>query len=182
METKAELRKRIWKVRDGLPEADRSAASTALCAKVEAFCVSRRLRRIGAFWPLGSEVDLRPLIQGHPDWMFWFPRVASTSPPRLAWGTEPLQPGLWGLMEPTITQHFTPPVDLLLVPGLAFDDRGYRVGYGKGYYDTVLERLGEDVITMGACFQAQVVDQVPEEMHDQPVDWLATEARIRDLR
>ncbi len=182
MESKSDLRERAWKLRDGIPEATRAAASAALCTRVEAFCTSRRLRRVGAFWPLGSEVDLRPLIQGHPEWMFWFPRVVSTDPPRLAWGTEPLQPGLWGLMEPVITQHFTPPVELLLVPGLAFDDRGYRVGYGKGYYDTVLERLGEDVITMGACFQAQAVDHVPEEMHDQPVDWLATEARIRDLR
>jgi len=169
-------------VRDGLGAEARAAASAALCAKIEAFCVSRRLRKVGAFWPLGSEVDLRPLIQGHADWMFWFPRVVSTSPPRLAWGTAPLQPGLWGLIEPTITQHFTPPVDLLLVPGLAFDDRGFRVGYGKGYYDTVLERLDEAVITMGACFQAQLVDHVPEEMHDQPVDWLVTESRIRDLR
>ncbi|MBK8725482.1 MAG: 5-formyltetrahydrofolate cyclo-ligase [Holophagaceae bacterium] len=182
MDSKPELRKRMSVVRDGLPAEARAAASAALCARIEAFCVSRRIRKVGAFWPLGSEVDLRPLIQGHPDWLFWFPRVASTAPPRLAWGTEPLQPGLWGLMEPTITQHFTPPVDLLLVPGLAFDDRGFRVGYGKGYYDTVLERLGEEVITMGACFQAQLVDHVPEEMHDQPVDWLATESRIRDLR
>jgi 5-formyltetrahydrofolate cyclo-ligase len=182
VESKADLRKRSWTLRDALPAETRATASKALCARLEAFCVSRRLRKVGAFWPLGSEVDLRPLIQGHPDWMFWFPRVVSTDPPRLAWGTEPLQPGLWGLMEPVITQQFTPPVELLLVPGLAFDDRGYRVGYGKGYYDSVLERLGEDVIAMGACFQAQIVDQVPEEMHDQPVDWLATESRIRDLR
>ncbi len=182
METKSDLRRRLWTLRDALPAETRTATSVALCARIEAFCVSRRIRKVGAFWPLGSEVDLRPLIQGHPDWMFWFPRVVSTAPPRLAWGTEPLQPGLWGLMEPTITQQFTPPVELLLVPGLAFDDRGFRVGYGKGYYDAVLERLGDSIITMGACFQAQVVDHVPEAMHDQPVGWLATETRIRDLR
>jgi 5-formyltetrahydrofolate cyclo-ligase len=182
VESKADLRKRMWSLRDALPAEARATASAAVCARIEAFCVSRRLRRLAVFWPIGSEVDLRPLIQGHPDWMFWFPRVASTDPPRLAWGTEPLQPGLWGLMEPVITQHFTPPVDLVVVPGLAFDDRGFRVGYGKGYYDTVLERLDEAVITLGACFQAQVVDHVPEAMHDQPVDWLVTEQRLRDLR
>ena len=141
METKSEFRAHFRALRDGALAEDRAAWSDQICTRLAAFCLSRRIRRIGAFWPLGSEIDLRPLIQGHPDWVFVFPRISSTNPPRLIWGPEPLEKGLFGLMEPTHAQHFLPPVQLLLVPGLAFDALGFRLGYGKGFYDALLGRF-----------------------------------------
>jgi 5-formyltetrahydrofolate cyclo-ligase len=178
METKPELRKAYRELRDGLPEEDRRTWSLAVCRRVEAFAASRRIRRVGAFWPLGSEVDLRPLVEAHPDWTFFFPRVVTTSPPRLAWGPEPLEPGLWGLMEPVHAQRFLPPVQLLLVPGLAFDEGGYRLGYGKGFYDALLARLDEDVVTLGAGFHAQRSGPLPLDPGDLPVQGLATEREL----
>lgn len=182
MESKPELRKRIRSLRSGLPELERARLSGLICDSLRQFCLSRRLHRIAAFWPFGSEVDLRGLVRARPDWSFYFPKVASSSPPRLAWGMEPLEMGFYGLMEPRFAPHFDPPVELLLVPGLAFDDRGYRVGYGGGYYDALLDHVGPEIIVMGVCFEAQIVDHVPEAPHDLPVDWLCTERRIRDLR
>lgn len=134
-----------------------------------------RISRIGAFWPLGSEIDLRPAITAHPAWLWFFPRVASTQPPRLAWGTEPLEKGLWGLMEPTLAQHFLPPVQLLLVPGLAFDEQGHRLGYGRGFYDALLARLSPEVVTLGVGFESQMHQSVPVEPHDWPVQGLLSE-------
>jgi 5-formyltetrahydrofolate cyclo-ligase len=182
MNSKPELRKRIRALRDSLAEDEHRRLSNLICAALQQFCVSRRLTRIAAFWPFGSEVDLRGLVNARPDWSFYFPKVVSTSPPRLAWGMEPLEPGFSGLMEPSFAQHFTPPVQLLLVPGLAFDDRGYRLGYGGGFYDALLEHVGPELPVMGVGFNLQVVDHVPDDPHDIPVDWFCTEKRIRDLQ
>jgi len=175
METKAEFRKHFKALREGASPEDRARWSKQICDHIAAFCVSRRIRHLGVFWPLGSEVDLRPLIQGHPDWTFFFPRISSTHPPRLIWGGEPLEPGLFGLQEPTHAQHFMPPVQLLIVPGLAFDGAGFRLGYGKGFYDAVIGRLKEDVITLGAAFALQTCPRVPIDPRDLPVDGLITE-------
>jgi len=175
MESKIEFRAHFKATRNGAAPETRAAWSRNICARLGEFCTSRRLRRVGAFWPLGSEIDLRPLIEAHPDWIFVFPRVASTHPPRLVWGPEPLEKGLFGLMEPVHAQHFLPPVQLLLVPGLAFDAQGYRLGYGKGFYDALLERLSEDVITLGVGFELQRTPHLPVSPQDMPVQGLMTE-------
>ena len=174
MDSKPELRDRMRALRRDLPRHEHARRSAALCHVLTSFCLSRRITRIAAFWPFRTEVDLRGLYSSHPDWSFYFPRVVSTSPPRMAWGMEPLELGLWGMMEPHFTQHFTPPVQLILVPGLAFDDRGYRVGYGGGFFDALLDHSGPELLVMGVCFELQVVDHIPEDPHDLPVDWLCT--------
>lgn len=175
MDDKATLRTRFKALRDGINPEQRAAWSAEVCRRITAICVSRRLRRVGAFWPFGSEIDLRPLVQAHPEWTFVFPRVASTSPPRLVWGPEPLEPGMWGLMEPAHAQHFLPPVQLLLVPGLAFDDEGFRLGYGKGFYDAVLGRLSPDILTLAVGFACQRISRLPVDPQDAPVQALLTE-------
>ncbi|MBI4913015.1 MAG: 5-formyltetrahydrofolate cyclo-ligase [Acidobacteria bacterium] len=173
------LRQHFQALREGIPEGRAAAASGIIGGRIEAFCVSRRLRRIGVFWPRPGEVDLRPLIRKRSDWLWYFPRVASTHPPRLAWGTEPLQEGLWGRKEPVLTQHFLPPVDLLLVAGLAFDEAGYRLGEGEGYVNALLERLDAKVQAYGVAFEAQVVGGLPLEPRDLPLSGLFTETRLR---
>jgi 5-formyltetrahydrofolate cyclo-ligase len=178
VDTKPELRAHLKTRRDALPAASREAWSQAVSNHLDRLCRNRRLTRIGAFWPFGSEIDLRPAVSAHPDWQWFFPRVVSTQPPRLAWGTEPLEKGQWGLMEPTLAQHFLPPVQLLLVPGLAFDDDGYRIGYGRGFYDALLARLPEEVFTVGVGFEAQMHVSVPVEPHDWPVQALLSECGL----
>ncbi len=182
MDTKPELRAHLKAHRDALPAVSREVWSQAISGHLDRLCRNRRLTRIGAFWPFGSEIDLRSAVNAHPDWLWFFPRVVSTQPPRLAWGTEPLEKGPWGLMEPTLARHFLPPVHLLLVPGLAFDDGGHRIGYGRGFYDALLARLPEDVLTVGVGFEAQMHLPVPVDPHDWPVQALLSEAGLRLLR
>jgi len=157
------------------------AWSKAVCEHVATLCRTRRLTRIGAFWPFGAEVDLRYVVSDNPDRLWFFPRVISTQPPRLAWGTEPLEKGQWGLLEPALAQHFLPPVQLLLVPGLAFDGQGHRIGYGRGFYDALLAQLPEEVLTVGVGFEAQMDLPVPVEPHDWPVQGLLSERGMRWL-
>lgn len=178
MASKKDLRQHFMALRNEAAEVERQEASLAICEAVSRFCQSRRITRIAAFWPFGSEIDLRPLIQGHPDWLFFFPRVTSNKPPRLAWGTEPLEPGVWGIMEPVLAQHFDPPVQLLLVPGLAFDAKGFRLGYGGGFYDVALGHLKEEIITLGVGFGFQRCEALPCAPQDLPVQGLMTEAGL----
>lgn len=174
-EEKRALRKRFKVLRDGLSPQERAAWSQSICQRISAFCVSRQIHRMGVFHPLGSEVDLLPLVKAHPDWLFFFPKVSSTHPPRLVWGTEPLEAGPWGLQEPVLAQHFVPPVDLLLVPGLAFDEAGFRLGYGGGFYDALLAHLPDTLLTVAAGFECQRTSGLPVDPLDQPVHALLTE-------
>jgi 5-formyltetrahydrofolate cyclo-ligase len=181
METKAEFRAHLKARRDALPEASRQAWSAAISGHIDRLFRDRQFTRIGAFWPFGSEIDLRFAVSSHPDWLWFFPRVATTQPPRLAWGTEPLEQRHWGLLEPTLAQHFLPLVQVLLVPCLAFDDDGYRIGYGRGFYDALLAKLPENVLTVGVGFETQMHLPVPVDPHDWPVMALLSERGLRLL-
>jgi 5-formyltetrahydrofolate cyclo-ligase len=176
--TKAELRKRFKALRDGCPAGERAAWSRRICAHLGAFCAARGIRAAGTFGRFGSEVDLGALADADPQMALFFPRVAGLDPPRLAWGPGPLEPGTWGLQEPADAPYALPPVQLLLVPGLAFATDGHRLGYGKGFYDAVLTGLPGDVIVLGVGFELQRCERLPAGPQDRPVQGLATEAGI----
>ncbi|MBA1334246.1 MAG: 5-formyltetrahydrofolate cyclo-ligase [Firmicutes bacterium] len=92
-----------------------------------------------------------------------------------------LVPGSYGILEP-LPGHMKPyakeDLDLILVPALAYDPRGFRLGYGAGYYDRFLSALKKPVPTIGLAFEIQVLTEVPTEATDIPVDYIVTENRI----
>lgn len=73
-------------------------------------------------------------------------------------------------------------VDVVLVPGLAFDPHGMRLGRGKGYYDELLGRCRPDATAVGITLERRVFDRIPSEPHDRRVDWLVTEIGARCTR
>ena len=88
-----------------------------------------------------------------------------------------LEPGFKGILEPRTRMPVDPSTaDVVIVPGVAFDARGNRLGYGGGFYDSFLSECG-DVPRIGVCFEVQVVDEVPVAEHDLPVDVIVTESR-----
>lgn len=94
------------------------------------------------------------------------------------WDGEPLHPGAFGIGEPAADTPTVAPedVDLFLVPGLAFDDMGGRLGLGKGYYDRLLAR--STGFRVGLCWEWQLLPEVPMEPHDQRVQAICTERRL----
>jgi len=90
-----------------------------------------------------------------------------------------LESSSYGILEPKkdkIKEIPIDEIDLIIVPGVAFDIRGNRMGHGKGYYDKLLEKT--KLITIGLAFEFQLVNKIPTEKHDKPVNIIITEKRI----
>lgn len=143
---------------------------------------------VSAYWPMGDELDPRPLMAalhaaGHG---VALPVVVARGEPLLfrAWVPGlPLVDNVFGTRAPPQAAPAVVP-DVLLVPLLAFDPDGYRLGYGGGYYDRTLRRLrGEGrALAVGFAFAEQQVDSVPREPFDEPLDWIVTEREARAFR
>lgn len=98
---------------------------------------------------------------------------------------EELRPGHWGILEPTpgsLRPVHPKDIDLVFVPGVAFDLAGNRLGYGGGYYDRFLARLGEHAVFIALAFEIQVRPHVYPAAHDIPMHYLITENRIISVR
>ena len=139
-----------------------------------------RLRRqlteaqtIVAYYPLPDEVDVRPLLDA---WIaegktVFLPKVmgADTMELRRYTGRDSLQEGAFHILEP-VGEPMTDgaSVDVVLVPGVAFDAEGHRLGRGRGYYDRFLRT--QKAHTIGVCFDFQKVDEVPVDAFDITID------------
>lgn len=93
-------------------------------------------------------------------------------------GKENLKPGVFGILEPVNKKGISNPeeVDLIIVPGVAFDRHLNRMGHGKGYYDRLLPTLSARKV--GICFGFQLLDKIPTEPFDKPMDCIITENEI----
>ena len=92
-----------------------------------------------------------------------------------------LTPGPWGILEPKRKFYRPFPleeIDLVIVPGVAFDEAGNRLGFGRGFYDKFLRRLPERISFVALAFELQVVKSLPSRSHDVAVDYIITEKRI----
>ena len=96
---------------------------------------------------------------------------------------EDLKLGNFGVLEPkpeAVLEVDPICLDLVLVPGVGFDLEGYRIGYGAGYYDRFLPRLSKETPTFGLAFEIQLVDALPKDEFDYPVQYVLTEKRMID--
>jgi 5-formyltetrahydrofolate cyclo-ligase len=96
-----------------------------------------------------------------------------------------LAPGMWGILEPPkqrwdeVGKEIAPEqLDCIMVPGVAFDRNGGRLGNGAGYYDRLLRNVRADAVLIGVCFESQLVEQVAMESHDVPMDIVITEKAL----
>ncbi len=142
---------------------------------------------VAVYWPIRSELDTRPLIrQLHAiGCRVGLPAVAGRAAPltfRLWTPDTVMEPGAMGIdVPPTMAEEVVPRT--VVAPLLAFDRRGYRLGYGGGYYDRTLANLrdGDGVLAVGVGYAAQEVAAVPVEDHDARLDAIVTEAGVLEF-
>lgn len=90
-----------------------------------------------------------------------------------------LEPGTFGVLEPPEKEEiFLDDIDVVVVPGVVFDKKGYRIGYGGGYYDNFLPKLKANAKKIAVAFEIQMIDLVPAESHDVKMDLIITDKRI----
>lgn len=199
---KKELRQRIEAQRAALSEAERQVRSNAICEQTirhfwngaaaggASSIADQRALTVLAYFPFRTEADISPVIE------FCWERNIRLAAPKvdrtsrflsLHWvhGYADLAPGAWGIREPaehTALLEDAAEIDLILVPGVAFDRSGRRLGYGGGFYDRLLaskEGKGLKIPVKAALiYQFQLVDEVPAEEHDVRVDLLISESGV----
>ena len=144
---------------------------------------------VSGYHPVRGEIDPLPLMArlAADGIVTALPVVVARGQPLIfrQWRSgDPLMAGEYGIPVPPESAREVVP-DLMLVPLLAFDRRGYRLGHGAGYYDrtiAALHRTKANVRTLGLAFEDQGVDDVPHDGHDQPVDWVVTERTVLRCR
>ena len=165
-------------------EAWKDRAPLALASMAFPLQADPKFNVVSAFHPYQSEIDTRALLGklAGEGWTTCLPIVLGKGLPlefRRWLPGEPLVSGVWGIRRPPDSSPVVEP-DVLIIPLLAFDRAGYRLGYGGGFYDRTLEKLRafKKVVAIGVGYSAQEVTAVPHGDHDQPLDYMMTEKEI----
>jgi 5-formyltetrahydrofolate cyclo-ligase len=154
---------------------------------LENFVADDRPRTVAGYWPSGTEIDCLVLMNdlAARGWHLLLPIADTPDQPLRFSRWEPgmnLFKGAHGILVPVETDYDAGNVipDIALVPLLAYDRVGYRLGQGGGYYDRTLAAWREwgDVMSIGLAYDGQEIDKVPVEPHDQKLDALITEQRV----
>jgi 5-formyltetrahydrofolate cyclo-ligase len=183
---KEALRREGLARRNALPQELRASAARALAEHPFPCTVERAT--VSGFMPLKSEINPVPLMQElvHAGAGLALPIVQGRGKPLMMRAFrfgDPLVSGVWGIREPRPEAPEVAP-DILLVPLIAFDRRGHRIGYGAGYYDRTINslRAQKSVLAVGLAFAAQEIAQVPSTPRDARLDLVLTEREIIDCR
>jgi 5-formyltetrahydrofolate cyclo-ligase len=189
-EAKFALRRRILAARDALAPAVREAAAAAITRGLTALPSFAAARTVVLTASYRSEWGTAALIRAAlaAGKTVALPRVdAATRMLELHRVTDPVAdvaPGFQDIPEPLAecARVAIASVDWILVPGVAFDHRGRRLGYGGGYYDRLLPLLAPDAVRVAGAYDLQLVDEVPAAPHDLTVDTIVSEARTIAVR
>jgi len=171
--TKDEMRRQVRAAYRASADADRSRWSASICSALLADTSLRSARVVMAFYPLPDEVDIRPVLDAlcGDGKTVLLPQVVSDTEMRLRrYETAgALESGRFDILEPVAEVYEDlGSIDVIIVPGVAFDKAGHRLGRGKGYYDRFLQGL--NAVKIGVCHPYQLLDSIPFEPHDALMD------------
>jgi 5-formyltetrahydrofolate cyclo-ligase len=188
--SKHAIRKRILDERLSICEPERSEKSSTICSAIENLQEYAHASAVLFYMPFRGEVDILPLMQkallrGR---TCALPMCAKDRSLRLFVISDirsDVAPGKWGVPEPVegrACECTGEAISVIIVPGVAFDRHGGRLGYGSGYYDKLLAPGGNGALKIAPAFAMQVVQELPHGPGDMPVDIIVTEEGIIDCR
>lgn len=179
---KESLRRAFKERRAVLSSEEQMQMSGAICQNILGLEQYKRATGVAAYWPMTLEIDIKPIINdalSH-NRRVYLPRVIQE--PRglrfCRYDGDPktLAAGPFGLSEPGGEPSDIDEIDLVIVPGLAFDLHGHRLGYGTGYYDRFLKQTKAQRV--GVAFDVMIIDILPVAEHDVAMNSVVTESRI----
>ena len=185
---KKQMRDAVLAHRDAMLPPDRATASNSIIEKLCALPKYQHAKVILTYMGFGSEIETRPfveriLIDGK---IAVLPRVDRASRSLILHAVESLsalEVSKWGIREPRANTLPVPlsTIEFALLPGVAFDRTGNRLGYGRGYYDKLLSAADPTLARVAAGFSCQIVDAVPVSSFDQKIAILITENEIFNI-
>lgn len=179
MVTKVQIRKELIQKRDELPEYQQAELSTNITKRLTGWEELQSRGYFYAYYPLGKELSLLPLIQ----WLLDTGRRVAL--PKVdgddmdfyeIQDLSEVQKGKFGVMEPISKQKVCWEDALCLTPGVGFSTEGERLGHGAGYYDRYFEKHPR-LLRVGIAYEFQIVDYIPTEPTDIPMQWIVTPDR-----
>lgn len=185
MVKRKELRQQMLKRRDAMDTAEASERSLRICRNLENLPGIKWARVLMAYAPVRNEVNVTYYWE-----RYWcdgttvlLPRVHKERLQAVEFkGWNQTEAGSFGIPEPLGKSFPIDKIDAVIVPGLVFDNHGYRLGYGKGYYDGFLPHLRSDALKCGVAYDFQLVANVMPTQYDVGLDVLVTESEIVVLR
>jgi 5-formyltetrahydrofolate cyclo-ligase len=173
-QVKREVRDRYRAVRESMTGEQVARASTALCQRLSDWAVLQEARTVLTYIAFRNEIDLALLFERLPgiDWVV--PRVVGRRLVLHPYDPARLVRHRYGMLEPAADLPTAEPgaLDLVLVPGVAYDRRGGRMGFGGGFYDGFLPTT--PALRAGITYDRCLVDELPCDEHDQRMDWIVT--------
>lgn len=172
-EEKKALRKLMFEKRRGVDGPVKKEYDTWICNELEKMIRDKACNTVHAYIPFGTEIDISPLIKKMLDLKITV--VCPKTLPkrklenRILHSLDDIEIGIMGTMHPAQADVFEGKIDLVIVPGLAYDRKNYRLGYGGGYYDNFLITQ-PGAFKVGIFYPVQQVDVVPVEAHDISLD------------
>ncbi len=175
------LRKQVLAVRDRLSQQQRQNKSREIEERLFLLAEFKSARTVMFFASFRTEVDTAPMIRRALTFgkRVVLPKVKDTELAlfEIADFSTDVSPGAWGIPEPRERKPVAlDEIDLIVVPGAAFDRWGNRLGYGAGFYDRLLSEFPK--MTVALAFEAQILPRVPSELHDVPVRKIVSELRV----
>ncbi len=179
---KKSLRKQMRVIRDSISPQEKELYDQNIFCKITTSAFYRESKNIFIYVSFGSEVETHRIIEQaiKDNKTVYVPKVINRVEGMAAvkiTALSELKASSFGILEPeTISEEAKPwQLDLILIPGLAFDKRGGRLGYGAGYYDRFLNDAKPETNKIGIAYSCQVIDEVPMEEKDIFVDSIITE-------
>lgn len=173
--TKYEIRQRIKNLKSMLEDVDKVSAADSVFARLEHTAAFQLAEKILLYHSLPDELDTRRFLHRWKDRKkFFLPRVNGVNLELLPYDESRLEIGSFHIEEPSGDEIYpVEEIEVIVVPGVAFDRKGMRLGRGKGFYDRLLQTA--KALKIGVGYEFQLVDKVPAEDHDVPMDMVITE-------
>lgn len=170
---KHHIRQTMLERRNKLPRKERKVYSQRINDQLWDIILGSKVKVLHSYLPMSSEVNVIPVLQKalENDITVIVPRSLRKRQMQnlIVKDLKMMEAGIFNTYHPKDALEYTGEYDLIIIPGLAFDRSGFRIGYGAGYYDTFLADQST-VAKVGVCYPFQIMERVPVEEHDVMVD------------
>ncbi|MGB0882851.1 MAG: 5-formyltetrahydrofolate cyclo-ligase [Vicingaceae bacterium] len=170
---KKELRTKMLQERAQLDLGFKTEYDSWICEQLEELIIKNNFKIVHAYLPMGKEINITPLLE-----KLLSNNITVVTPKtlpkrqlenRVLTSLDTIEKGVFGTTHPSNPKEYKGTFDLIIIPGLAFDNNNFRLGYGGGYYDNFLVNHPE-ALKVGIFYPHQKVEKVPTESHDLQLD------------